>query len=348
MVVDPHGPARIGLSVETTHLAEQVARLVQAAGAVVVSDDPVDARILEEGTRSLGRAGSADPPTGETRVIVVRAGDGTGRGSRDPSGEGVLALPADAEALLRRLGALRLNPRAHVVGFVGARGGAGASTLAAAVAREAVRHGASTALTDLDAAGGGLDLLLGIEHEAGPRWVDLRSERAGFPAQALSMALPRWEAVRVLSADSRGGARPADPGVVDAVQALASEHDLVVLDLPRNGPWGLDGTAAEPHALPCRSFVLVATCDLRSAAAVASAAKSLDGQQVRLVVRAPGPGGLDPEDFAEASGLPLFAVTRTERGGAAAAERGEAPGDRPRSPVGRTAARIVRDLALSS
>lgn len=338
----PAQPARIGLRIETVYLAEQVTRIVRAAGAVIVTVDPADLWIVEE------PAGASGPPERAGRSVRLR----TTTGASPPielSGDGgvVLELPGDAEILLRHLGSLGLHPRARTVGFLAARGGAGASTLASAVAREAVRAGASAALTDLDAAGGGLDLLLGIEHEAGPRWADLRSERAGFPPQALSMALPRWESVRVLSADTRGGARSTDPGVVDALRALASEHDLVVLDLPRNGPWGLERHADEPYALPCESFFLVATCDVRSAAAAVSAARSLEGQRVQLVVRAPGPGGLHPEDFADACGLPLFAVSRTERGGAAAAERGEAPGDRRRSPVARTAAQIVADLAVA-
>jgi secretion/DNA translocation related CpaE-like protein len=339
---------RIALHVPTPHLAEQVRRVAEAAGVAVEdagrTTDP-DAWVVEEPP-----AGALLPPRppGSGPVIRVR-GSAAGQPPRErDSDDAVIGLPADSEILLRRLGGLGQYVRARVLGVVGARGGAGASTIAAATAREAARVGMCAALVDLDAAGGGLDLLLGIEHDAGPRWADLRAERAGFPAEALSMALPRWNGVRVLSGDARGGARPGDPGVPDAVRALGSQHDLVVLDLPRNGSWVLEPVpGAHGEHLRCDAVVVVATCDVRSAAAAAVTAQALGEHHVRLVVRAPGPGGLDPAAFAEACGLPLAGTTRTERGAAAAAERGEAPADRRRGAVARTAARLLAELTLS-
>src|SRR5699024_1207977 len=80
------------------------------------------------------------------------------------------------------------------------------------------------------------------------RWADLDG-RGTLPAQALADALPVWQGVHVLSCDWRGeaagGIAPA------AVDALASGHDLVVLDLPR----------AEPAwAGYCDSVLIVTTC----------------------------------------------------------------------------------------
>lgn len=334
---------RIGLGVGSAYLAEHVRRIAQVAGARIVSEGAVDVwvvdRVGEGGAVALG-----SPP--DVPVVRIRE-EGQPRpavAAYSPTEGTVLELPSDDEVILRFLGGLALRPRARTIGVVGARGGAGASTVAAAVARAAVRAGTSTALADLDAASGGLDLLLGIEHAPGPRWADLRAERAGFPSDALSMALPRWEAVRVLSGDSRGGVRPGDPGVHDALRALVSEHDLVVLDLPRNGHWGRDGAVAGAPA--CHVVLVVALCDVRSAAAAALAGRELSGHDVRLVVRSPGPGGLAVGDFVAACGLPLAATTRTERGAVAATERGEAPGDHKRGSVARTAARLVADLAL--
>src|SRR5690606_15920045 len=84
------------------------------------------------------------------------------------------------------------------------RGGRGTSALAAVLARLAVDAGRTTALVDGDPAGGGLDILLGVEHDAGPRWSDLLTERGGFPPDRLMAALPAWHGVRVLSGDVRG------------------------------------------------------------------------------------------------------------------------------------------------
>lgn len=345
------GPVRVGLQAQTGFVEDQVRRIAEAAGALVTTADDADEVSVWVVEDPAGDGASPLPRLPGSPVVRVRAGTGgTPRAFLDrmsPGVDVVLELPADAEALLSCLGALGLHVRARTLALVGARGGAGATTLAAAVAREAARTGACTALVDLDGASGGIDLLLGIEHEAGPRWADLRAERAGFPPDALSMALPRWESVRVLSGDARGGARPGDPGVPDAVRALVSEHDLVVLDLPRNGTWVLAPPAGvAPGCLPCDFVLLVATCDVRSAAAATVAREELGERDVRLVVRTPGPGGLDPVAFADACGLPIVATTRTERGAAAAAERGEAPGDRRRGVVARTATRLVAELAL--
>lgn len=343
---------RVGLVTEDPYLVEQVRRVADAAGAVVVGrgEAPVDVWLRDvSDSRGPGAAGAASR-RGQPPALVVRARGGTPRAPLaevEPGGD-VVELPTDAEPLLRYLASLVSVPRARTVGVLGARGGAGASTLAAALARAAVSAGVCSALVDLDAAGGGLDRLLGIEHEPGPRWADLRAERAGFPAEALCHALPRWHAVRVLSGDLRGGARPVDPGVPGALRALRSEHDLVVLDLPRAGWWRADDGAwaglLEPSGFDV--LLLVATCDVRSAAAAAVVADALPGVDVRLAVRGPAPGGLHPEEVAEAAGLPLAATMRPERGGAAAAERGEAPGDHRRGVVARTAVQLVADLAI--
>src|SRR5690349_916184 len=56
-----------------------------------------------------------------------------------------------------------------VLGVVGGSGGVGASSFAAVLAATAGR----SLLVDLDVAGGGLDVVLGIEAEAGARWSGL-------------------------------------------------------------------------------------------------------------------------------------------------------------------------------
>lgn len=345
---------RVGLATDNPYLAEQVRRVADVVGAVVVGPalgggGAPDVWLLDP-TASRATPGEPSERDG-VPALAVRLGHG-GRAPAAGVGPGiaVVDLPLDAEPLLRYLSALASPPRARVVGVLGARGGAGASMLAAALGRAAAATGPCTALADLDAFGGGIERLLGIEHEPGPRWADLRSEPAGFPAQALGHALPRWHDVRVLSGDLRGGVRAGDPGVAGVMRALRSDHDLLILDLPRAG-WGrtADGVwegvleSAGPDVL-----VVVAMCDVRSAAAAATVADGLPGVDVRLVVRGPSPGGLHPEEIAEAAALPLAASMPYERGGEAAAERGEAPGDRRRGVVARAAARLVGDLVPTS
>lgn len=338
---------RVGLRTDDPYLHEQVRRVVDAAGALLLGpgEDGADVVLVDDQGEGVATPGARCP---EVRVRI-----GAKRppvASLVPGGD--LELPADAEPLLRYLSGLAVRPRARVVGVVGVRGGVGASTIAAALARSAVTAGVCTALVELHSVSGGLDILLGAEHEPGPRWPDLRAERGGFPAEALALALPRWEAVRVLSGDRRGGPEPSDPGVPDALRALASSHDVVVLDLPRAGWWGVvgpgpgAGQSPQAPAVACDVVVLVAACDVRSAAAAGVLAHRLDGADARLVVRR-GPGdGLHPDEVAEAGGLPVAAVLPTVRGAAAAADRGEAPGDRRRGPLARTAGRLVAALGL--
>ncbi|WP_022918368.1 septum site-determining protein Ssd [Ruania albidiflava] len=254
-----------------------------------------------------------------------------------PDGGRCLALPAQAEELLTRARTACQPRRARVVGVVGARGGAGATSLAAVLARACAKESLAVALVDLDGAGPGLDLTLGIEHEGGLRWADLDGAEGTVPDRALEEALPSWCGVHVLSADWRGG--PAGSLALGAVDALAVGHDVVVLDLPRvHAHW----------AMHCTVVLIVTTCDVVGAEAVRATRSAWEGVETRLVVRGPAPGGLTPEEIAEAAGLPLAVTMRSERGLGAGVERGVAPGDNRRGALIRGARRLVTDLGLAS
>lgn len=91
----------------------------------------------------------------------------------------VLRLP-DAEAwLVDRIAdvAEGAGRQALTVGVIGGRGGAGASTLACALAVTAARGGERAMLVDADPLGGGLDVLLGGESAEGLRWPDFAGSR---------------------------------------------------------------------------------------------------------------------------------------------------------------------------
>ncbi|WP_413451504.1 septum site-determining protein Ssd [Georgenia phoenicis] len=312
------------------HLVERVRRLCTLAGVTLEvlppgSDPPEAAVLLDD------RAECAPPPWRETAAAVEVV----------ELGAGGLHLPADAEVVLGVLSRAAAPRRARVVGVVGAVGGVGTSALAAVVARLAVAAGRTTALVDLDPAGGGLEVLLGTEHDPGPRWCDVLPERGGFPPDRLMAVLPQWHGLRVLSSDVRGGVPPGHPVALDAVSALTRAADAVVLDLPRSvlAPGG------EPEWLAlCDETVLVTTCDTRAAAAAAAAVGVLG--QVRLVVRGPAAGTLLPEDVAEVCARPLAAVLRPERAFTAGVERGLGPGDQRRGPLLATGRRLLRAVGL--
>ncbi|HIZ34670.1 MAG TPA: P-loop NTPase [Candidatus Ruania gallistercoris] len=254
-----------------------------------------------------------------------------------PDGGRPLALPARAEELLTRARSACQPRRATVVGVVGARGGVGASCLAAVLARACANEQLAVALVDLDGAGPGVDLTLGIEHDGGLRWADLDGSDGTLPGRALEEALPVWHGVHVLSADWRGG--PAQSLALSAVDALAAGHDVVVLDLPR---------AQSQWALHCAVLLILATSDVVTAEAVRTAGSAWEGVDTRLVVRGPAPGGLTPAEIADAAGVPLAVAMRSERGLRAGVERGVAPGDNRRGALIRGARRLVADLGLAS
>lgn len=255
-----------------------------------------------------------------------------------PADAVVLVLPEDAEDLLRRLRAAVSRRVAQVVGVLGARGGAGASALAAVIARASAADHARTALLDLDEHGPGLDLLLGLEKEPGLRWADLAGDRGHFAAAQLTEALPTWRGVRVLSVDWRGGADAATTGQV--VDALASDLDVVVLDIARRQDWA-------QWAGVCDVLILLAPCDVLSAAGVQAARRVLGRADLRLVVRGPAPGGLTAAELAEACEVPLLWQMRPERSLAAAIERGVAPGDQSGGPLMRAGRAVVSALGLA-
>jgi secretion/DNA translocation related CpaE-like protein len=230
----------------------------------------------------------------------------------------VLTLPADADELVSELAeaadAVRDGGRrGEVIAVIGARGGAGASLLATALAQRA----GDALLVDLDGWGGGIDLLAGTENTVGLRWCDLTARSGRLTWPALREALPRKHGVSVLSGARRGleaqqtpEVRDVDAATVDAVvDAGRRGGSTVVCDLPRalTDPVETALSAAD-------LIVVVSPCDVRSCAAGAMIAPRLQAANpnVGLVARGPAPGGLRAAEVAEIIGLPLLATLRAE------------------------------------
>ncbi|WP_205687554.1 septum site-determining protein Ssd [Cellulomonas endophytica] len=217
-----------------------------------------------------------------------------------------------------RWGAAPVGPGpggALVVGVVGARGGAGASTLAALVATRASERTA-TALVDLDPVAGGLDVLLGLEDDPGVRWPDLAAARGALDGDELLALLPRRDRCAVLSA-GRSAGLPDDAVVGAALEALAGVLGLVVLDLGR--------AEAPARAGLCDVLVALVPADLRGVAGALVLRDAAPDADLRLVVRGPAPGGLGVGEVVRAVGRPLAGRVRSARGVARAAERAVLP-----------------------
>jgi secretion/DNA translocation related CpaE-like protein len=229
--------------------------------------------------------------------------------------EQVLSLPSGESWLLSAFADATDRPATtvgRVVAVLGGRGGAGASVLAAAVALTALRAGNGALLVDGDPLGGGLDLVLGAEVEAGLRWPDLRVQSGRVPASALRSALPgRTSGTARLAVVScaRNGPGPTPDAMAAVVEAGRRGGDTVVCDLPRH-PCPAAGAALDRTDLA----VLVIPAEVRACAAARRIAEALTDRGVRTkaLVRGPAPGGLTPEDVATATGIPLLTAMRPE------------------------------------
>ena len=325
--------ATAGVEVDVAHDVPTARRCWGTASLVVLGPDLVD-------RFARGRLGR------RSRVVVL------GRDLDDGSiwqravevgAEHVVFLP-DAEPWLVEAFAEAVEGPGRegaLVAVLGGRGGAGATILACALARTAVRREVTTLLVDGDPLGGGIDLVFGGEIVTGLRWPDLGATRGRLPAQALAEALPRLDGLSVLSWD-RGEVTPLSVEAVRAVIGAARRSwDLVVVDLPRT----LDEASREVLTSATTVF-LVVPAEVRAAAAAARVAgrAGLFCSDLRLVVRGPAPAGLAAADMAAALGLPLAGQVRAEPGLGLDLERGEAPGRRSRSPLAGLCRQLLDDV----
>jgi len=290
---------------------QTLARLPRRDGVVLVGSDADDAGVWERAVL-IGARRVAVLPDAEAELVRILADavDGTGRGT--------------------------------VVAVVGGRGGAGASTTAAALALAAMRHGRRAVLIDGDPLGGGIDLVLGAEDVPGPRWPDLVSSRGHVAGAALRSALPEFDGLTVLSWD-RGDlfSIPAE-AMASVVGAAARGSDLTVVDLGRHAD-----PATETALSLATLALLVVPAEVRAVAAAARVAAALQpsGADLQLLIRAPGPAALPPEIVAESLGLPLAGVIRPEPALAEAVEHGRFPVRCTRGPLADFCAGFLQTLA---
>jgi secretion/DNA translocation related CpaE-like protein len=257
----------------------------------------------------------------------------------------VLATGRDEQALLDLLataGDPVDGPPGTVVGVLPGSGGAGASTLAVAVAIRAAGTDGAVTLVDADAAGGGLELLLGAERVGGLRWPDLADVRGVVASRALDEALPHVAGLRLLSHLSDATAAVPAEAMTAVLTAARRRASLVVVDLPR-APF--DAAAAAALEL-CDVVVVVALAEVRAVAAAGLAVKAATSRSadVRLAVRPPARSRLRPVEVGTALGLPVVATVPHVGDLSAAADRGDLPRVLARSAVGRVTEHLLADL----
>jgi secretion/DNA translocation related CpaE-like protein len=353
----PSPPSRPLIITADARLLDDLLRCAAAAGVdPEVHADPGAARyswnrapIVFLGRDVASRAeGLALPRRRDVVLVVAEAHRGEVWEAALKAGcEDVIFLPDGEGRLVERLAdtAERLDRPAASVCVMGGRGGAGATTLAVALALTAARRGSRVVLVDGDPLGGGIDLTLGGEDSRGLRWPDLADTRGRVSGSTLIEALPRVDRLTVLSWD-RGIALSITPEAMDSVLAAARRSsDLVVVDLPRH-----PHPASEVALAAADVTLLLVPAEVRATAAagrVAALVGSLTAD-LRVVVRGPAPSDLPASVVAEALGLPLAGSLRAEPGLSKALEHGQAPGRRGRGPLAQFCGEFLHDLTSLS
>jgi secretion/DNA translocation related CpaE-like protein len=328
-----------GQPLQVTGQPGEVARVCRSASLVVVDSAALDL--------------AADSLSGVVSEVVMVTTDrgrlATWEAAVRVGARRVLTQPDDNAALLEllALAAEPGGPPGHLVGVMGGRGGAGASTLAVALSWAATETGRPVTLVDLDPYGGGLDVALGLERAEGLRWPQLCDTRGVVASAALRQQLPAIAGISVLSAAAPNAsedvvvAMPDRPAVAAVLDATRRGGGVVIADLPR---W--PGEVTDHVLAECAALVFVVPSEVRAVAAARTTARRLRTlcSDLRLVVRTDPQSRLRDRDVASALGIERIAAMRHESGLASAADRGELIRWLRRSRLGRCAKGIAGGL----
>ena len=351
----PDPTARPLLVTSDLDLLDELLRLCAAAGVEArVAADVAAARgpwaaapVVVLGDDLSRAASSARLPRRRDLVLVGRTPGDADVWTRAAAlgAESVVFLPGAASWLTDRLAGACEEPGAGAVtvAVIGGRGGAGASSLACALAVTASEGGWRTLLVDADPFGGGLDMVLGVEDAPGLRWPDLAAAAGPISASALRSSLPRLRRLHLLSWD-RGEPQDVSAATVRAVLTAGRQaHELVVLDLPRRADPTVEEVLADVDTL-----LLVVPTEVRAVAAAGRIAAYVGRlvPDVRVITRGPAPSGLTPEMVAGSLGLPLAGRLKPEPGLALGLERGEPPARSGRGPLAALCRSLLGELSV--
>lgn len=365
--MNSHSNQAILVAVEDPVLHPEALHVAAATGRPVVeSTDPADitrhrnrvsAVLIDAATaRELLAVGSHTPDPGgpqRGRIFLLGADPGPSdwKLAMQIHAEEACLLPAQTGELLAALGrrdtpvSARNSGTGTTIGVLGAVGGAGASTLAAALATTLARRGdRGAALLDAVPCSGGIDLLLGIEESRGARWPDLGFRRGSVQAADVLAALPTT--VEGLSVLSTARSNVADTFALDGAELNSALACLRAADPPLDVVVDLHPGELLDAALDhLDHLVLLVPAEVRAVAA--AVARRLDPRlhqlPVSVVLRHRGWSGLDATEVEEILGVGVTAELGSVARLAKTVELRGLTGLPPR-PLGTVAEAVLADL----
>lgn len=209
----------------------------------------------------------------------------------------------------------------------GAHGGAGASTVAAALSVFAARQGRRVCLIDGHFGGGGLEVVLGVEQVQGLRWSDFIRAQGRIDMDAVMPALLQWQGVSVLSARRTMTQTPKEEAVAAILGSLPGSTTVIV-----DAPVAWVQHAGLPVGTRTRTVIVTGRSLVGVAGALAVKNRLGNGaghpearESAGLVVTSHQHRAMTPGQVAGAVGLDLWADVRNDRSVPLATELGTGP-----------------------
>lgn len=339
--------------------SEVRAEVIRLAASTGVAAAPIEVAELTEVTWSgaelvvldagcADQVCSADLPRRPGVLIVTPTAPGAGLWAAAVriGAEQVLAGPAGQASLLDRLSDVvsGTGPLGTLLAVIGGSGGAGATTLATALAVSAARSGRQPVLLGADPWDGGIDVTLGAEDVAGPRWPDLAGVSGRLSTTAILDGLPSAHGVRFLSSARSHPSKIPLPALSAVISAARRTGGPVIVDLPRGAEESARwlGRVIDLGLMVCAPTVSSALASRSLAAELGWSATNAG-----IVVR-PGLGrDIDDDALTTAVGLPVLLRVREDSAVLSQRQRGEPPGPRRHSHLARSCASLWQLAAES-
>ena len=212
--------------------------------------------------------------------------------------------------------------RALTVGIIPAIGGAGASTIASALAVHAKVNFRTVMLVDLDRQSAGLDIVCGAEDITGMRWDEIGNVPGKLRGEDILRAVPVHDGVHILSWERDAPNEVQQIPCVDVLQQLAGVTDLLVLD------FGASEIFNSELVKQLDAAIVVVPNTIRGCASAARRIAVLQNHAVNcsLVVREISGSHLNANEVSESLQVPLLTRLPTEHRVVEQIEQGMGPG----------------------